>query len=180
MTINVNGALQVNTRNLNELSQLALIASDASYKGRLASIGDPLQPFDDTPQYGNPQPPFGFEFLLLSTNYKVDAIFDDAQDLTGFKATAFRNDATNDVILAFAGTDGPDARDWWGNILHLGWNQWDKNSSPISNYLAQFFDPATGSSSVRIHFVGQSLGGALAQYAAYDLILNHRLQAQFD
>ena len=180
MTIYVNGDLQADTNNLNELSQLALIASDASYKGRLSSIGDPLQQFDDAPQYGNPSPPFGFQFLFASTSYKVDAIFDNPQDLSGFKAVAFRDELTKDVILAFAGTDGPDARDWWGNILHLGWNQWSKNAPQIRPYLDGLLDSTTGASPYRIHFVGQSLGGAIAQYAAYDFVFNHRSLAQFD
>ena len=126
------------------------------------------------------RPPFGPQFAFISTSYRVDAIFDNPQDPSGFKAIAYRDELTKDIILAFAGTDGPDARDWWGNILHVGWNQWDANSPQVRTYLAQFFDSGTGSSSFRIHFVGQSLGGALAQYAAYDIVSNHRLQAQFD
>lgn len=67
MTIVVNGVAQADTRDLNELSQLALVACDASYKGRFAQSDESLKPFDDTPQYGNPPPPFGFEFQLVST-----------------------------------------------------------------------------------------------------------------
>ena len=180
MTTYVDGVLQPDTSNLNELSQLALIASDASYKGRLSSVGDSLQKFNDTPQYGNPSPPFGPQFLFVSTSYTVDRIFDDPKDQSGFKAIAFKNSRTNDIILAFAGTDGTDTRDWWGNVLHLGWNQWQINVPLIRTYLDQYIDADTGSSSYRIHFVGQSLGGALAQYAAYDFVSRHAQAPQFD
>src|SRR5712664_728415 len=159
MTIIVNGSLQGDTRNLEELSELALVASDASYKGGFSEIGIPLQPYDDTPQYGNPQPPFGNDFRIFSTSYVVDRTFDDPTDRTGFKAVAYKNAATNDIILAFAGTDGPDVKDWWGNVFHMGWNQWAENRNRIRQYLDQFV--VNEKLSANIHFTGQSLGGGL-------------------
>src|SRR5688572_17644524 len=114
MTIIVNTVTHVDTSNPNELAQLALIASDASYKGRFAATGEALRAFDDTPVYGNPQPPFGASFVLAATHSVVDVAFED--DRTGFKAIAFRNAKTNDIILAFGGTDGPDTTDWWSNL----------------------------------------------------------------
>src|ERR687898_35106 len=99
MTIIINGLLQADTRNQEELSELALVACDASYRGRLSDIGLPLQTFDDTLQYGNPQPPFGLDFRIFSTNYVVDSVFEDPADQTGFKAVAYKNAVTNDIVV---------------------------------------------------------------------------------
>lgn len=135
MTIQVNDELHVDARNIGELSQLALIASDASYQGRFAS--GQLVPFDDTPQYASgpgglqPQPPFGLAFGIATGRYVVHRTFNDPGDRTGFKAVAYRDFATNDVIIAFAGTDGSDLKDWWGNGFHYGWNQWDASRASI-------------------------------------------------
>jgi hypothetical protein len=168
MAITVNGQLQFDTSILEDLSELALVASDSSYKGRLAIVGESLQPFNDTPQYGNPQAPFGLTSQFLTANYVVDRIFDEPSDKTGFKAIAYKNLATNDIVLAFAGTDGLNGKDWWGNTFHYGWNQWAANIGRIRAYLANFVN--NGTLSAKISFVGQSLGGALAQYAAYDFV----------
>ncbi|HYC44888.1 MAG TPA: calcium-binding protein [Burkholderiales bacterium] len=151
-----------------ELAQLTLIASDAAYKGRFAIRGDALRSFDDTPNYANPQPPFGLEFDLAAGQYVVDLSFEQPDDLTGFKAVAYRNTVTADVVLAFGGTDGPNSTDWWGNLYHAGWNQWEANRERVRDYLRSFI--TQGQISGRIHLTGQSLGGALAQYALYDLI----------
>jgi hypothetical protein len=72
---------------------------------------------------------------------------------------------------ATSGTDGPNLKDWWGNAFHYGWNQWSENRREVFNFLAGLKDPGgptpfTG----RIHFTGQSLGGALAQYVAYEFV----------
>jgi hypothetical protein len=75
-----------------------------------------------------------------------------------------------EYLLAFRGTDGRNGQDWFTNI-QLGKNQWRGLSTRL-------FDPegpiATlnspdGSIPV-IHFTGQSLGGGLAQYAAYEYV----------
>ncbi len=89
---------------------------------------------------------------------------------TGFKAIAHEQGAVGDpeeVILAFGGSDGgplANPTDWVSHTQHLGWNQWELNRPQIFQYL-NTLPPDT-----KITFTGQSLGGALAQYAAYEWI----------
>lgn len=90
MTVTVNGATHVDTKNPNELAQLALVASDASYKEPRFTGGEQLAPLDDTPHYGNPPPPFGISFQFVAAGYRVDSTLKLGTDLTGFKAVAFR------------------------------------------------------------------------------------------
>lgn len=79
-----------------------------------------LAPLRDTPTYDIP-PAYtitpGFNKVSNDNNSRVDSI--------GFKFVAYRNEATNEVIVAFGGTDGPDSVDWTGNTA-LGWNQWKR------------------------------------------------------
>jgi len=148
---------------LNDLAKLTLLASDESYFSPQFPIlnGSPLQPFPDTPSY-NIFPQFD---IAPARAFLVDRQFTD--DTTGFKAIAFRNAETNEVILAFGGTDGANPQDWAANVEHLGWNQWNgDNRTAVFTYLNSL-DPAT-----KIHFTGQSLGGALAQYASYEYVRN--------
>jgi len=79
------------------------------------------------------------------------------------------------VIVALRGTDGPDPQDWVANSQHLGWNQW---SSPDGRgRIFAFLDglaPPGEAFAGTIHFTGQSLGGGLAQYAAYEYVQSHQ------
>jgi hypothetical protein len=79
----------------------------------------------------------------------------------GFKAIAYKNDA-KEIIIAFAGTDGPDAVDWRENLFYQGANQFRKAYGEVSDWLSRNTNDQT-----TIHFTGQSLGGALAELAAY-------------
>jgi Ca2+-binding RTX toxin-like protein len=154
---------------LNQLSKLALVAADQSYlydaHGQLqVHRGDPLAELADTPSY---------EFRLPYTvepGFVVDQVGEDIR--TGFKFAALRNNRIDEVIVAMAGTDGANLQDWAVN-MKLGWDQWDKDGggrSLVFRYLNDLRDqqdnnkPFTG----KIHFTGQSLGGALAQYAALE------------
>lgn len=83
-------------------------------------------------------------------------------DLTGFRAVAFVNRRDNEAMLCFAGTE-LSAQDAFSDLL-LGANQWDNNREDVLGYL---IDTLSAGGSVTL--VGHSLGGALAQYAAYDL-----------
>lgn len=149
---------------LNDLAKLTLLASDESYFSPQfpVSIGNLLQPLLDTPSY-NVLPQYD---IVPARTFVVDRTFID--NTTGFKAIAFRNAETNEVILAFGGTDGVNAQDWASNVEHLGWNQWDgndgRNRTAVFAYLNSL-DPTT-----TIHFTGQSLGGTLAQYATYEYV----------
>jgi hypothetical protein len=160
---------------LNRLSKLALIASDQSYlygaNGQIeVHIGDALAELRDTPSYDFKAP------YAIAPGFVVDEIGE--QDDTGFKFVALRNNATNEVIVAMGGTDGPDMQDWAAN-MKLGWDQWDKDGAGrtlVFSYLNNLRDvegteqPFTGT----IHFTGQSLGGALAQYCALEFFQNKK------
>lgn len=151
-----------------DLARLTLVASDMSYGGNAIPIGEPLRTYgEDGPSVPNP-----YDSELAVSGFEVIRPFQD--NGSGFKAVVFRNFTTNDVIVAFAGVDGLDFKDWWGGKVHYGWNQWDRNRRQLFDFLESLTD-GTGQSlfTGRIHFTGQSLGGALAQYAAYEFIANN-------
>ncbi|MBC7837923.1 MAG: putative Ig domain-containing protein [Nitrospiraceae bacterium] len=104
--------------------------------------------------------------------------FSDAPGIpTGFKAIAYEKNSPGspkEVILAFGGTDGPNPTDWVTNTQHLGWNQWNENRDQIFEYLNSL------SPDTKIAFSGQSLGGTLAQYAAYEWIQSKTADPTFD
>ena len=85
-------------------------------------------------------------------------------NLTGFKAQLYK-DAQNNYLLAFAGTE--DLQDAYQDVTSYGWGQWQSRKDVILQYFRELEDADQGSIN-SIHFVGHSLGGALAQYAAYD------------
>ena len=121
-------------------------------------IGSALASYQDTN--------FGDECLYgFPSGYVVRQIFDDSETTrTGFKALVFINTNTSEVIVAMAGTDGPDSRDWLSDT-RLGWDQWSANRASVFNCLDTLgFTPS------KIHFTGQSLGGGLAEYAAYEYL----------
>jgi len=66
----------------------------------------------------------------------------------------------NEFIVAFRGTE-PQADDGYAD-LGIGWDQWLQISDQIASFLTQALIDGS-----QLHFVGHSLGGALAQYAAY-------------
>src|SRR5690606_4508099 len=142
-----------------------LVASDQAYAGGALQAGiDYLSPYSDAPLYGLFVPPFS----ALFQSYVVDTMFENPR--TGFKAVIFRNDAEREVIVALAGTDGADLKDWWGNLTHYAWNQWQENRLPVLQRLDSLSLELRkdGAPEPAIHFTGQSLGGALAQYATYE------------
>ncbi|WHZ29132.1 MAG: Alkaline phosphatase [Nitrospira sp.] len=148
------------TQPLNELAKLALIASDAAYftSSTIVPLGGALAPLRDTPTYDI------LPLYEIAPGFVKDS--NDAQSVNvsnGFKFTAYRNSSTNEVIIAFGGSDGIDPVDWTSNT-QLGWNQWEDSRELVFTYLRQF------DSDTKIHFTGQSLGGALAQYAAYEWV----------
>ena len=149
------------TQPLNELAKLALIASDDSYFTAALAAPSTLAPLRDTPTYDIP-PLFafsqGFNKVSDDNNSRIDSI--------GFKFVAYRNETTNEVIVAFGGTDGSDPVDWTGNTA-LGWNQWLQGRARVFELLR---NSNIVNASTKVHFTGQSLGGALAQYAAYEWV----------
>ena len=103
---------------LNDLAKLTLLASDESYFSPQFPFFDLLQPLPDTPSY-NISPQYD---IVPGLSFQQD--FQRSDNATGFKVIAYKNVQTNEVILAFGGTDGADAQDWASNVEHLGWNQW--------------------------------------------------------
>src|SRR5215471_5927120 len=98
---------------LNILAERALIACDASYFTNIniniprpaddtnlthLYIDDPLNLLPDSSSILNGYHP-AYSYVSLDQGYVVDREFIDP--LTGFKAVAFKNSATNDVIVAF-------------------------------------------------------------------------------
>jgi len=93
---------------------------------------------------------------------------------TGFGAAIFKSsvqkDGKDQYIIAFQGSDGLDAQDWFAN-LDFARNVWRERGPEVIDFLVnggagddgQEYVPSNGV----IHFTGQSLGGGLAQYGAY-------------
>jgi len=78
---------------------------------------------------------------------------------TGLCLVIFQKNGTSEYIVAFA--DSGDAKDFVADVA-LGMPQWsDANKNNVFNYLNEL-----GATSV--DFTGRSLGGVVAQYAAYD------------
>jgi|CXWL01.1.fsa_nt_gi Ca2+-binding RTX toxin-like protein len=162
---------------LNDLAKLMLLASDASYFDNAKGYFAPTQlgALKDTnygvePQYSIP-PGFLKELEFHST------------PTTGFGFVAYvkrgATSAETEVIIALRGTDGLNPTDWVSNSQYWGWNQW--NSPAGRAQVFAFLDslktnPLDQDTAFQgtIHFTGQSLGGGLAQYAAYDYVLSHQ------
>ena len=82
---------------------------------------------------------------------------------TGFQAAVFQKPDTGEYIVAFTGTQPQTGQDPVADVA-LGCTQWNQdNRSEVFNYLQ-------GLDATNISFTGHSLGGALAQYAAYDYL----------
>lgn len=149
---------------LNELSKLTLVACDASYGGEKLNITQPLGEYLDGPDNGMHRLPYA-----IPSGFIVDRAVEDPR--TGFKFVAFRKRHfdSDEVIIAIGGTDGPNFQDWAAN-LKLGWDQWNRDGGGrdlVFGYLSSLDEPGR-SYRGKIHFSGQSLGGALAEYAALE------------
>ena len=145
---------------LNDLCKIDLVACDMSYGADKTNvpIGSVLASYFDTPNFDT-----GTECQYgIPSGYVVREKITDSD--SGFKALVFVNVNTSEVIVAMAGTNGSDSRDWLSNT-RLGWDQWSNNKAAVFNCLDTLgFTPS------KIHFTGQSLGGGLAEYAAYDYL----------
>ncbi|TAN41566.1 MAG: hypothetical protein EPN22_15050 [Nitrospirae bacterium] len=81
---------------------------------------------------------------------------------TGLSLTIFqKNGTTGEFIVAFAGTGN--AQDFAADLA-LGTPQWKAKGKDIIDYLNNTLH------ATNVDFTGRSLGGALAQYAAYDYL----------
>ncbi|MDH4085248.1 MAG: DUF2974 domain-containing protein, partial [Nitrospira sp.] len=95
--------------------------------------------------------------------YEVVREFDDPA--TGFHAVAFKN-SNNEYVIAFRGTE-TNFQDAYTD-LNLGWTQWTARSEEILTFLRAL---ELSGEVASVAFTGHSLGGALAQYAAYEYAL---------
>jgi len=162
--------MSVQTSDLVSLSERLLVACDQSYAGKLLVVGEShLSPFFDPPLNGTYQPPYTFDFPQDIVLFRID------DERTGFKCVIYQNLETHELIIAMGGTDGTDIKDWWANVTHYGWNQWKTNRVAVLNELDGLIARTRGPNDEppRIYFTGQSLGGALAQYAAYEFAETH-------
>src|SRR5690349_17294744 len=154
---------------LNDLAELTLIGSDASYFTSLPPIGTVLAPLVDN-SYGQQAPNYDLSatsgFTVPEDPTKPGQPLASSDSTTGGKYVVYLNAATNQAIVAFGGTDGLNPKDWSQNTS-LGWNQWEKMKQALFPTLSAL---VTNNPGLTINFTGQSLGGALAQYAAYDWV----------
>src|SRR5688572_23053845 len=108
------------------------------------------------------------------TNWKQFLAVEDAE--SGAAAIIYRHlylDGSSEkaeYIVAFRGTDGRDGKDWFANI-QLGKNQWKRLFDQLFGNDGAIRSLTSSDGSIPIiHFTGQSLGGGLAQYAAYEYV----------
>ena len=168
--------------NIEILSRYGLVASDQAYYAGIPENGSMwLMPFPDSgslDSYPNTMPAhFSDPVYVNGSPVYLDLgawrVFDRIDDpLTGFGATIYKRvaDGKTDYMVALQGTRGPSMEDWFGNA-GFGVDKWESASGgkllidKLSALLAATnSDKLTGD----IIFTGQSLGGALAEYAAYD------------
>src|SRR6266571_3903372 len=193
----------------NELSILDLVASDVSYRPASAFAGDAIKAPLFSYQDSAPEKEFGFPDGLLTglsntvnsptafilsqdingvntvsfTNWEFVRKFQD--DENGFGAIVYRSkvqiEGKTHYIVAMQGSDGPSARDWFQN-LYLAREAWGKEKDEVTNFLTQgsLDFPGIVPSDGIIHFTGQSLGGGLAQYAAYAYVKEMNTLAEAD
>lgn len=148
----------------NSLLHALLVADDQSYN-RSATPDEALAPFTDGDTVN--LMPGGWHDDL--TGWAVARRFDDPD--TGFGAVVYKkpngDGSKFDYIVALQGTRGPNAQDWHGNLTY-GWEKFvGAGGVRLMNYLTGTGDDDIRDKTVNIHFTGQSLGGALAQYVAY-------------
>ena len=178
-----------------QLSILALVASDQSYRmhtpGRDSIPFDygmtRLESWPDSPSPVNDALfPAHLEAVLPDTgltahtrtgyldprgeriefdNWVVHEKIEDRR--LGFGALLLRSalPGSNEWVVAFQGTDGPDPIDWNQNLLYAK-DQWNSRTTREALFTTLFtaqgpanLIPANGT----VHFTGQSLGGGLAQ-----------------
>lgn len=92
---------------------------------------------------------------------KIDRLDDSS---TGFSLTIYRSLSGRELIFAFRGTEFS-SQDFYTD-LNAGMMQWSSNNSQAVE--AKIREYTIDVSEAVIHFVGHSLGGALAQFAAYE------------
>ena len=112
------------------LSQLLLVASDQSYGGKtLEPIPGQLPRMLDIHPDGPAGTDFRPPYSVSDSGFEIVTTFEEQS--SGFKAVIYRkNGVSKEIVVAFAGTDGRNAKDWWSSITQYGWNQWSRNRVP--------------------------------------------------
>ena len=108
-----------------------------------------------------------YEGKIPSAEYEVTG--EPVTNELGFYAIVYRRKGSNDFILSFRGTEAPNTWEGikdWSNNLNNGWPQFANARNEIRMIVHRLLTEHAGS---RVHLVGHSLGGALAQFTAYDL-----------
>jgi hypothetical protein len=166
---------------IEKLSRFSLVACDQSYLDHIAK-GAPLAPHldsgDDDRNALNTMPASYSDPIY--TGLADWTVFDRVNDpVTGFGATIYKRinaAGKTDFMVALQGTRGPSAQDWAGNLA-FGVPKWrsDDGGQALLERLTSLligtkteFNPEQDRITGDIYFTGQSLGGALAEYAAYD------------
>ncbi|MBV8209158.1 MAG: DUF2974 domain-containing protein [Burkholderiaceae bacterium] len=157
----------------NSLLHALLVASDESYHP--GPIGDPLGAPDMTNSPPNPPTPTTSPGMPGSwsgdlTGWTVAKTYTDSG--TGFSATIYEKDdglgdGKSNYIVACRGTRGVNAQDWYQN-LNYGWG--DFSSSTAQQMMSLLTSQSFVDTTNQICFTGHSLGGGLAQYAAYQYV----------
>jgi hypothetical protein len=83
---------------------------------------------------------------------------------TGFSLTIYKSLTSEQYIFAFRGTEFSSQDSYTG--LNVGIKQWSEANSEYVAERISFY--TAGDSEANLHFTGHSLGGALAQFAAYE------------
>jgi Ca2+-binding RTX toxin-like protein len=156
----------------NPLLHACLVACDQSYNPVPAN-GATLTPFEDSNPGGGDPPEIKMPDAWVGDLAGWTQFANYSNDSCGFGAVVYRKPAGQengvdkfDYIVALRGTRGPNAQDWVNNLSY-GWDSWaaDKGGQKFFN---DYLNTDTFKNSANtIDFTGQSLGGALAQYAAY-------------
>ncbi len=164
-----------------EDSILGLVANDMSYfqYGHAPATNTPLQvnPDGGSSSGVNPLLYTDAPKFTIPAGYVVAATI-ERPDI-GAKAIILRNAATNKTIVAMAGTDGPDLQDYVSNTQSFGYSEWQSlrdgpNNEPNQG-LFKILDEIHANSG-EIVFTGQSLGGAIAQYGAYEWVKQQKAE----
>ncbi|MBV1786782.1 cadherin-like domain-containing protein [Marinobacterium sp. D7] len=142
--------MELTNDELNRLAKLVLTAADQTYGPVWQGV--PLAPINN----------FGGTTVQPYTTPSGFVVVDTVSDpTTGFRAAFYKNFDTNEVLAIPVGTDGINLQDYAADMLYTGYNQWNNNAKEFFITLGGVVDADT-----RIYFGGQSLGGALAQFAA--------------
>jgi hypothetical protein len=93
--------------------------------------------------------------------YRVDTDFNTGNN-EGLNVYALTN-SEGDIVIAFRGSW--ETQDWWDDVANLGYAQWNAAANTVLPYLLEKL--TDGPAGRQVIITGHSLGGALAQYAAY-------------